>query len=72
LRRHESRQARVVPIILRQVMWDKALFAKLQALPTDGKAVRGWESLDAALDDVARGIRAVVESMLAASENRGA
>lgn len=39
LLRHESRQARVVPIILRQVMSDKSPFAKLQALPTDGQAV---------------------------------
>jgi len=70
LLRHESRQARVVPVILRQVMWDKAPFAKLQALPTDGKAVRTWESLDAALDNVARGIRAVVESILAKSESQ--
>jgi O-acetyl-ADP-ribose deacetylase (regulator of RNase III) len=68
LRRHESRQARVVPVILRQVMWDKTPFAKLQALPTDGKAVKAWDSLDAALDNVARGIRAAVESMVAKSE----
>lgn len=67
LQRHESRQARVVPVILRQVMWDKAPFAKLAALPTDGKAVKTWENLDTALDDVARGIRAVVESMAADS-----
>jgi O-acetyl-ADP-ribose deacetylase (regulator of RNase III) len=70
MRRHESREARVVPVILRQVMWDKAPFAKLQALPTDGKAVRTWESLDAAFDNVARGIRAAVESMVAKSEAR--
>jgi O-acetyl-ADP-ribose deacetylase (regulator of RNase III) len=63
MRRHESREARVVPVILRQVMWDKAPFAKLQALPTDGKAVKTWESLDAAFDNVARGLRAAVESM---------
>jgi O-acetyl-ADP-ribose deacetylase (regulator of RNase III)/flagellar basal body-associated protein FliL len=43
LQRHESRQARVVPVILREVMWDKAPFAKLAALPTDGKAVKTWE-----------------------------
>ena len=67
LLRHESRQARVVPIILRQVMWDKSPFAKLQALPTDGKPVKAWENLDAALDNVARGIRAAVESMIVKS-----
>ena len=44
------------------------LVNELQALPTDGKAVMVWENLDAALDNVARGIRAAVESMLARSE----
>jgi O-acetyl-ADP-ribose deacetylase (regulator of RNase III) len=68
LKRHELRQTRVIPVILRPVMWDKAPFAKLQALPTDGKAVTTWENLDAALDDVARGIRAAVESMTPNSE----
>lgn len=67
LSRHESRQARVVPVILRQVLWDKAPFAKLQALPTDAKPVKAWGSLDEALDNVARGIRAAVESMKAKS-----
>ena len=63
LQRHESGEATIVPIILRQVMWDAAPFAKLQALPTDGKAVTTWENVDAAFDAVARGIRATVESI---------
>ncbi|HEV8040387.1 MAG TPA: macro domain-containing protein [Bryobacteraceae bacterium] len=66
MRRHESREARVIPVILRQFMWDKAPFAKLQALPTDGKAVMGWDDRDDALYNIASGIRATVESMLAA------
>jgi hypothetical protein len=49
----------------------QAPFAKLQALPTDGKAVKAWESLDAPFDNVARGIRAAVESMVAKSEAHG-
>jgi hypothetical protein len=52
-------------------MWDQAPFAKLQALPTDGKAVTTWDNLDTALDTVARGIRAAVESMTAKSEVQG-
>lgn len=68
LLRHECREARVIPIILRKVMWDNAPFAKLQALPAEGRPAKDWGSLDDALDNVARGIRAAVESMRAPSE----
>jgi hypothetical protein len=47
-------------------MWDSAPFAKLQALPTDGKAVTTWADIDSAFDIVARGIRSAVLSMTAA------
>jgi hypothetical protein len=63
MQRHELGKAKVVPIILRRVMWDGAPFAKLQVLPTGGVAVKDWVDLDVALDDVARGIRAAAESM---------
>ena len=39
LERHEEGSARVVPIIVRDVDWQPAEFAKLHALPRDGKAV---------------------------------
>jgi hypothetical protein len=63
MERHEATEARVVPVILRAVMWDSAPFAKLQALPTDAKPVKAWSDQDAAFENIARGIRAVVESI---------
>ena len=47
LERHEAKEARVVPIIVRKVAWHSAPFGKLQALPADGKVVdRGrWPSV---------------------------
>jgi hypothetical protein len=72
MERHEAGAARVVPVILRQIMWDQAPFAKLQALPSDAKPVRTWEDQDAAFDDVARGIRSVVESIATRAKARGA
>jgi len=63
MERHEAGDARVVPVILRWVMWDQAPFAKLQALPTDAQPVRAWEDRDAAFENIARGIRGVVESI---------
>jgi hypothetical protein len=63
LERHDAGTARVIPIILRPVdnLW-KAPFGKLQALPTDGKAVTLWGNQDAALADVAKGIRLAAEA----------
>lgn len=37
LERHKSKQARVIPIILRPVDWKGCPFEKLQALPTDAE-----------------------------------
>lgn len=61
LQRHAAGQARVVPVILRPCDWHNSEIGKLQALPTDGRPVtsQDWD-LDAALTDVAHGIRRVV------------
>ena len=48
-----------------QVDWQGAPFAKLQALPKDGKPVKSWTDQDEAFTDVARGIREVVEELRA-------
>ncbi len=63
LERHEAGNAKVIPIILRKVHWQGALFGKLQALPTDAKPVtsRGWHNQDEAFFNVAEGIRKIVE-----------
>jgi len=57
LERHEAGVARVIPIIIKPVDWQNAPFAKLNALPKDGKAVTTWRNRDEAFVDVARGIR---------------
>jgi TIR domain len=62
LERHARGEAVVIPVILRSVDWSITPFAKLQALPKDGKAVTSWPDRDAALMDVALGIRRVVET----------
>ena len=63
LERHDAGDARVIPVILRSVDWRGAPFAKLQALPKDGKPVTSWSDEDEAFTDVARGIRAAVEDL---------
>jgi len=66
LERHESGEARVIPVILRSCLWQYAPFAKLQALPRDAKAVQAWGDRDEALTDIVDGIRKVAEELLEA------
>lgn len=57
---HETGRARVIPVILRPCDWKAAPFAKLQALPRDGKAIIHWRPQDDAYQDLTRSIREVV------------
>ena len=63
LARHKSNQARVIPIILRPTDWEKAPFAALQALPTQGKPVSKWRDHDEAFQDVVKGLRAAIKDL---------
>ena len=56
MERHEAAEAVVVPVILRDALWTKAPFGKLQALPKDGKPVTTWSDRDSAWKNVAEGI----------------
>ena len=60
LRRHESREATVIPIIVRPCPWQDAPFGHLLALPEDGRAVTLWENRDEACLSVAEGVMRVV------------
>jgi len=64
LERCKQKDARVIPVILRDVNWTKAPFAELQALPKDGLAVTKWGDKDSAWRNVSEGIQKVVEEML--------
>jgi internalin A len=63
LERHEKNEARVIPVIVRDVNWRNAPFAKLQALPKDGLAVTKWPDKDSAWRNVSEGIEKVVSQM---------
>jgi parallel beta-helix repeat protein len=71
IERHESGQARVIPVILRPVEWQDAPFGKLQALPTNAEPIvsKKWGSADEALVDVAKGIRNMVGSLNSTRDN---
>ncbi len=60
LERHDRGDALVIPIILRPVNWQSAIFAKLQALPKHGKPVTTFENRDLAFQDIEAGIRRAI------------
>lgn len=61
MERHESGEARVIPILLRPVQWTLAPFSKLQVLPTNARPVTRWGDREEAFFNIAEGIRKVVE-----------
>lgn len=61
--RHDKGEAILVPIIVRSCLWEDTPFARLNALPTDAKAVAEWSSRDEAWTSVARGVRKVIEQI---------
>jgi hypothetical protein len=64
LERQSLGEARVIPIIVRPCDWSDAPFAKLEALPRDGKPVTKWENRDEAWTDVAKGLKASIEEFI--------
>ncbi len=70
LERHELGEARVVPVIVREVNWMHEPFAKLQTLPQDALAVTKWADRDSAWRNVAEGIEKVVETLTHIRERR--
>jgi hypothetical protein len=63
MERHETGEARVIPIILREVDWHEAPFGKLQALPKNAEPVKNFADRDQAFADISRGIRRVVNEL---------
>ena len=67
LERHNNDDAIVIPVILKASPWSGAPFAKLKALPTDGKPIENWEIRANAFTNVAEGIREVIETLKASA-----
>jgi len=63
LERHDRGETWVIPVILREVDWHGAPFAKLKASPQNAKPVMKWGDRDQAFADIAREIRSVAERL---------
>lgn len=61
LERHSNNSALVIPILVRPVgAWQDLPFAKIQALPSEGKPVSVWTNRDLAWADVIDGIKSAI------------
>lgn len=67
MQRHEAREARVIPVILRHCDWHSAPFGKLLAAPKDGKPIKAWSDADEAFLDVVKQIRAALPAKTVAN-----
>jgi internalin A len=66
LERNEKKEARVVPVIVRESIWRTIPeLAGLEVVPKNGKAVMSWDNKDKAWRDVSERIQKVIEGMLA-------
>ncbi len=63
IKRHESGEAILVPIILEPCDWTWLPFSKYQAFPKNAKPITTWTNTNEALLDVVQGIRTVVERL---------
>jgi hypothetical protein len=61
LKRREAGEALVIPVILRDCVWERTPLAKLQMLPEGGRPITLWPNRAAAFHNVAEGIREVLE-----------
>ncbi|MFN0122712.1 MAG: TIR domain-containing protein [Blastocatellia bacterium] len=74
LERHQAREAVVIPVILRDCIWDLPELNKLQALPKNAQPVTTWPDPDAGFKNAAEGIGRIIERMrerLAIGESLG-
>lgn len=61
MERHQSKEAIVIPVILRACDWHHAPFGKLLGTPQDGKPITQWPDRDEAFLQVAKEVRKAAE-----------
>jgi len=72
LERHEAKEARVIPVILRRCDWSGTPFRKLMATPRDGKPVISFPDLDEGFMQVVEALKAALSEMKAPPSPRQA
>ena len=72
MERGAAQEAKVVPVIVRPCLWQKAPFGHLQVLPPGGKAINNWpyRKQDSAWVEIAIGLSKIVEVALIRAQRR--
>ena len=70
MERHNSGEARVIPVILHPCDWQSFPFGKLMAVPKDGKPVSKYPNQHDAFLEVIQAIRAVAKEFETASDSQ--
>ncbi len=70
LERHAKGECIVVPIILRDCVWQGSLFDKIQGLPKDMKPVisKYWHDQDEAFVDIVTGLKTIINNIIQRKE----
>lgn len=63
LEMHNSGQAKLIPIVVRPVVWNDSELAKLQGLPKDAHPITSWDNQDEAWVNVVEGIKLHIEEL---------
>lgn len=70
---NENSEVFIIPVIIKDCLWDMTKFSEFQVLPDGGKAVNSWERKEEAWTNVARGVHKAILKMIsskrAISEN---
>jgi len=65
---NEIDEAHVIPIIIKDCLWDMTEFKDFQILPRDGKAINSWKLREEAWTATARGLKKAIDSIISAKQ----
>ncbi len=65
---NEMDEVYVIPIIIKDCLWDMTEFSEFQILPLDGKAVNSWRLKEEAWTSVARGLKKAIDNIIVAKQ----
>lgn len=64
LERHREGTAYIIPILLRYADWRTTPIGELNALPSNGEPITGWQDRDRAFQDVIAGLHRAIEELI--------
>ena len=60
IKQQEEGKSKVIPILLKPIIWSDSPFSNLQAIPSKGRPISSWKEVDEAFKDVVEQIRITI------------